>query len=144
MRIKFYFDKLLLNDFQDAFIVFFDEDVDNKREFLEVLYKKLQLPDYFGFNWDALEECMNDFHWITENNIILIHEKLPKLESHDLKIYLEILSDSKIQVYINTKYKDFLKALQKEDVEMENIRFRKELKRIRKEYYQLAKNLSKR
>lgn len=35
-------------------------------------------------------------------------------------------------------------AKEKEDIEMDNTSFRKGLKRIRKERYQLAKNLSKR
>jgi hypothetical protein len=38
----------------------------------------------------------------------------------------------------------FKEAAEEEDIEMDNTTFRKGLKRIRKERYQLAKNLSKR
>ena len=32
-------------------------------ESLEALGRALDLPDYYGVNWDALEECLGDFSW---------------------------------------------------------------------------------
>ena len=34
-----------------------------KSRLLEALGRALDLPDYYGVNWDALEECLGDFSW---------------------------------------------------------------------------------
>lgn len=69
-------------------------DIHKTQQLLEALYQVLWLPGYFGFNWDALDDCLNDLSWIQEEKIILHHEKLPKIPEIDLKIYLEILRDA--------------------------------------------------
>jgi RNAse (barnase) inhibitor barstar len=42
------------------------------REFYEELAEELSFPDYFGFNLDSLDECLNDLSWI-ENKKIAIY-----------------------------------------------------------------------
>src|SRR3954465_14539189 len=37
-------------------------------EFAQVL----EFPDYFGHNWDALEECLADLEWLPAKGYILI------------------------------------------------------------------------
>lgn len=34
-----------------------------KSELLDALGRALDLPDYYGGNWDALEECLLDLSW---------------------------------------------------------------------------------
>ncbi|MBD0422937.1 barstar family protein [Streptomyces sp. TRM S81-3] len=34
-------------------------------------YEHLRLPDYFGWNWDALRDCLHDFHWLPAAHILL-------------------------------------------------------------------------
>ena len=36
-------------------------------------------PDYFGHNWDALDECLRDLTWLERVNFILVFEKADKL-----------------------------------------------------------------
>ncbi|MGF6525217.1 barstar family protein [Variovorax sp. PvP013] len=61
---------------------------------LQALYYLLWLPGYFGFNWNALYDCLTDLSWIKEKRIVLEHSRLPNILENDLKIYLEILRDA--------------------------------------------------
>ncbi len=69
-------------------------DVHSKDELLRELSDTLSFPDYFGHNWDALWDCLNDFYWIDAHEIALIHNRIPDIGSADLKIYLDLLSES--------------------------------------------------
>lgn len=66
-------------------------DVDS---LLDALDDRLSLPGYFGFNWNALSDCLRDFHWISERRIVLVHEDLPDLGRDDLAIYLDVLEEA--------------------------------------------------
>ena len=58
------------------------------------LVKNLSLPDYFGDNWNALSDCLCDFHWIPNHKIVILHEDLPTLSQEDLFLYLDVLRDA--------------------------------------------------
>jgi Barstar (barnase inhibitor) len=64
-----------------------------KADLLVFLQRTLPLPDYFGHNWDALEECLGDLRWLDDPKIFLIHQDIP-LENlpADQRTYLEILA----------------------------------------------------
>lgn len=61
---------------------------------LEALYVELQLPGYFGFNWDALSDCLRDLHWMKQRTVVLRHGDLPHLPEAELRIYLDVLSEA--------------------------------------------------
>jgi hypothetical protein len=65
-----------------------------KAELLEALRLALSLPDYFGRNWDALDEVLRDLEWIRERNVILVHSDLPlqRGDEKHLETYLSVLS----------------------------------------------------
>ncbi|WP_434695873.1 barstar family protein [Pseudomonas sp. Z1-14] len=61
---------------------------------MKAFYYLLWLPGYFGFNWDALYDCLRDLSWIPCRQLVLVHESLPRLLRKDLRLYLEVLRDS--------------------------------------------------
>jgi hypothetical protein len=67
------------------------EDVSGKVELLAALTSQLDLPDWFGNNWDALVDVLRDLSWVPEREVVLHHVNLPALSKDDLRIYLDIL-----------------------------------------------------
>lgn len=59
--------------------------------------RALALPDYFGHNWDALEECLADLEWLPAKGYILLitdsHAVLPDDEA-EYETLLEVLDDA--------------------------------------------------
>ena len=59
--------------------------------------RALEFPDYFGHNWDALEECLADLEWIPAKGYILLLtgavHVLPDDEV-EYETFLEILRDA--------------------------------------------------
>ena len=67
-------------------------DIKNKSALTDALFEALQFPDYFGRNWDALDECICDLSWLPPGDVILIHRDLPLSEDRALlSVYLRIL-----------------------------------------------------
>nr|WP_282187675.1 barstar family protein [Pseudomonas sp. MWU12-2020] len=81
-------------DSAKVFYVRIDPSIQAAEELIRSLYYLLWLPGYFGYNWDALYDCLRDLSWVPCHKIVLVHESLPELPRDDLKIYLEILRDS--------------------------------------------------
>lgn len=50
--------------------------VRTKRAFLQTTSRALQFPAYFGMNWDAFEECIQDFAWSPSGGYVLVFDYL--------------------------------------------------------------------
>lgn len=65
----------------------------SKRELLEALKQTCGFPDYFGFNWSALKDCLVDFHWREAKGYILLFENPFELDSSNMNIFLDIVRE---------------------------------------------------
>jgi RNAse (barnase) inhibitor barstar len=49
----------------------------HKQDFLAQIAKSLSFPDWFGANWDALNDCLTDLDWLsTKTGYVLVFEKI--------------------------------------------------------------------
>ena len=79
----------------DALVLRIPAKARGKEKLFGVLVKGLRLPSYFGWNWDALDECLNDLSWLSdETRVIIVHEGLPfSCGGEQLPAYLNLLRD---------------------------------------------------
>jgi len=75
-----------------SFVVHLNE-IDNEDNLFDKLYTLLELP-YFGFNYNALYDCLRDFYWVKQYKIIIVHDDLPQVECYLLNAYVDVLYDA--------------------------------------------------
>jgi hypothetical protein len=63
-----------------------------KPRLLENIARALGFPDWFGGNWDALEDCLGDLSWHDADGYVLIFEN-PKA-GDDLGVLIDVLRSS--------------------------------------------------
>lgn len=51
-------------DMKNTRIMVVNEDMTDIDIFFKKVSKKLEFPDYFGYNWNALNDCLQDFSWL--------------------------------------------------------------------------------
>ena len=49
--------------------------VTDREDFLRRIAAALKFPDYFGNNWDALDECLRDLEWLPGSAYVLVVEQ---------------------------------------------------------------------
>lgn len=86
----------------DAFLAHLPK-TKGKEQLLRQLSIQLNFPEYFGSNWDALLDCLSDFHWINQTKIVIVHDEVPVLNDNDLRIYFDLISEA---ILSWRKYKD--------------------------------------
>ncbi|MDR0404426.1 MAG: barstar family protein [Oscillospiraceae bacterium] len=79
-----------INEKDDAYVVIIKNE-DPKEDLLNEYYTKFKFPPYFGFNWNALNDCLGGLGWIEQKNVIVYHERIPTLNQRDTETYLDIL-----------------------------------------------------
>jgi hypothetical protein len=69
-------------------------EIRDKQSFLRKVAEVMRFPDYFGYNWDALDECITDLDWCPAARYILIYdypEAFSKAEPEQWKMANDIL-----------------------------------------------------
>jgi RNAse (barnase) inhibitor barstar len=59
--------------------------------------RALRFPDYFGHNWDALEECLADLEWLPAKGYVLVltdGEQVLRDDEEGYATFLEVLNDA--------------------------------------------------
>ena len=81
-----------------AMVIDIPAGVTRKRALLGVLSRELFFPGYFGWNWDALEECLRDLHWLgASRTIVLRHHDVPfPADSPHRALWLAIARDAAV------------------------------------------------
>ncbi len=83
------------NQQKDCLIIQVPAGIGSKMELLQFLKASLHFPDYFGNNWDALEDCFLDLSWIKCRGIVINHGDVPLMDNrNDQLMYISILSNS--------------------------------------------------
>ncbi|WP_225855244.1 barstar family protein [Micromonospora noduli] len=57
----------------------------------------LLFPGYFGWNWDALSDCLRDLHWLPADGYLIVVENAPRMLSssaEDRRTLFRILSQA--------------------------------------------------
>ncbi|MGJ5752978.1 barstar (barnase inhibitor) [Streptomyces puniciscabiei] len=60
-------------------------------------YEALRLPSYFGWNWNALRDCLQDLHWLAATHFLLViddAEAVLSEEPEEREILWRALNDS--------------------------------------------------
>lgn len=82
----------------DSIVVKFDgRNHRNLNDLFSGIALQFRFPDYFNYNFDSLEEMLNDLNWLEDNNfsIIIINYKLLLADEapERKEIFLQILND---------------------------------------------------
>ena len=63
-----------------------------KSELMEWFQVNLKFPEYFGKNWDALNDCLCCLEGINSRQVVLYHRDIPLSDTlNDSTTYLEVL-----------------------------------------------------
>ena len=66
--------------------------ITHKGDLLGCIAAKLKFPDYSGFNWDALDECLADLSWLQTREVYIWHDDIPlSNEPDEARCYLRVL-----------------------------------------------------
>jgi RNAse (barnase) inhibitor barstar len=67
--------------------------IHDKKSLFDEFCVAFKFPDYFGYNWDAFDECINDLEWLNSKSYILVISNFEqvKLDQPSYKIWLDVM-----------------------------------------------------
>jgi RNAse (barnase) inhibitor barstar len=73
------------------------KNVTSKAEFFKAYAETMNFPDYFGYNWDAFNDCINDLNWLSADEYILLYtqpESFANNNPSEWSIALDVLQEA--------------------------------------------------
>ncbi|QDV32124.1 Barstar (barnase inhibitor) [Planctopirus ephydatiae] len=68
--------------------------ISSKQTLLEIYSQQLRCP-WFGHNWDALADALNDLSWLHDRPVVIRHEDLPFGPGRRSRnVYLDVLAEA--------------------------------------------------
>ena len=61
---------------------------------LRAIAKALRFPDWFGGNWDALEDCLGDLSWRPGDGHVFVLRNWQALKGDDFGVLVDVLRSS--------------------------------------------------
>ena len=80
-----------------AFFHIEGKNISRKEQLLNHAATALRLPEDFGHNWDALEECLTDMEWVDADGYVIYYDHIDGfLNAHpdQFETLVEILRDA--------------------------------------------------
>lgn len=68
-----------------------EKAIRTKNQFLDYVAKIFDFPDYFGRNWDALEDCLKDMDWAKANGFLILYEHFEAFAENEPKQFDQAL-----------------------------------------------------
>jgi len=101
-------DKLNLST---VYLVLDGTNITNKQQFLSSIGTLLKFPDYYGHNWDALDECLGNIVSIWEQeNPTFIYPFIDVLDAIDKDLTVNVIW-IKPEIMLNNNSEDFFSAV---------------------------------
>jgi RNAse (barnase) inhibitor barstar len=67
------------------------QGIAEKTALLRAISSQLGFPDWFGENWDALEDCLTDLSWREAQGHVLVFEGFQFLPGDELGVLIDVL-----------------------------------------------------
>ena len=76
----------------ESYVVRIPQGITHKEKLPKCIAAGLNFPDYFGCNWDALDECLADLSWLQTRKVYIWHDDIPLIsEPDEARGYLQVL-----------------------------------------------------
>lgn len=93
-----HYDQLVKTAKSDLFHTMIDgKDCLSTKALFKTFSKKLAFPDYFGKNWDAFNECINDLEWLDYSQYVVFFKNFEQTltkNNDELAIFLNIIEEA--------------------------------------------------
>jgi RNAse (barnase) inhibitor barstar len=68
--------------------------IELSKDALKAISQALGFPEWFGENWDALEDCLSDLSWREASGHVLLLRNFEALDQDQLGILIDVLASS--------------------------------------------------